>query len=108
MKPNTRKAIPAALLALGVLMLALSGCGGAAAGDPKTGARNAREGPSPYTGNFVGEVEGTDAFVAVVVDRENHALAHLCDGKQVVEWFTGAVAEDGTLDLKSEGGALGG
>jgi hypothetical protein len=26
-------------------------------------------------------MEGTDAFIAVVVDRENHALAYMCGGK---------------------------
>ena len=59
----------------------------AVTGEPTTssvGARKADEEPNeedrafPYTGNFVGEVPGTEAFVAVVVDKENHALAYTC------------------------------
>lgn len=47
----------------------------------------------------------SDAFVAVVVDKRNRVFAHLCDGEQVAEWFTGTLAKDGSLDLRSEGGA---
>jgi hypothetical protein len=54
-------------------------------------------------------VEGTDAFIAVVVDKQNHALAYVCDGEEgasaeVARWFRGAVADDGSLDLRSDGG----
>ncbi|AHY45993.1 Hypothetical Protein RradSPS_0710 [Rubrobacter radiotolerans] len=107
MKPNTSKnAILAALLA--VLALALAGCWAGAASTPETDRAEAdgRDG----TTSFAGRVEGTDAFVAVVVNRENRALAYVCDGQEgrtanVAEWFTGTVAEDGSLELRSENGA---
>jgi hypothetical protein len=111
MKPNTNnKAILAALLAL--LTLAV-GCGAGAASAPegdRAEAGTAEPDGASLAGNFAGKVEGTNAFIAVVVDRENHALAYVCDGKgeesaEVAEWFEGAVADGGSLDLRSEGGA---
>ena len=106
MKPITKNGTFPALLALGLLLMALAGCS-AATGNPNAAQENSEDKPSsPYTGNLVGKVEGTNAFVAVVVDRENHALAYICDGNEIAEWFRGAVAQDGSLDLRSEGGAL--
>ena len=64
-----------------------------------------------HAGNYAGRVEGTDAFVAVVVDGDDRALAYVCDGQEdgqgatVAEWLTGAVAGDGSLKMRSEGGA---
>jgi hypothetical protein len=108
MKPNTKKnAILAALFALTLL----AGCGTGAAGAPGGGrAGTAGRGDASPAGNFAGKVEGTDAFVAVVVDEEDRALAYACDGREggtatVAEWFRGEVADDGSLDLTSEGGA---
>ncbi len=115
MKRNTTNVILAALLALALALLA--GCGGAASVPGEEQKAEAAQGAdsSPYTGNFAGEVPGTNAFVAVVVDNDNHALAYVCDGRggeggepfewSVTEWFTGAVAQDGSLDLTSAGGA---
>lgn len=107
MKPNFKNTILAALftVALGLL---LAGCG-ASANAPQD-QQPAYDEPSKHTGNYAGKVEGTDAFVAVVVDRNDKVLAYLCDGKEgesatLAEWFTGAVADDGSLDLRSEGGA---
>lgn len=106
MKPNTNnRAILATLLAL-TLALLLAGCGAGSANAPQQEQEPASNEPSTYAG----KVEGTEAFIAIVVDKENHALAYLCDGREgqsatVAEWFTGAVAEDGSLDLRSEGGA---
>jgi hypothetical protein len=107
-----RPTFPAALVALvlGLLIVGLSGCGGQAVipqgyepqkAEDKAAATEA----SPYTGNFVGKVPGTDAFVAVVVDRESHVLAYACDGRdgavELAEWFTGAVADDGREECAS-------
>ncbi len=46
-------------------------------------------------GSFVGQVAGTDAFVAVVTDGEL-VIGYVCDGQGIGEWFQGRVA-DGVL-----------
>ena len=110
MRPNTKQAtILEALLVLGLLMIALAGCGASSsASAPQQGEQSTEEAGSSRAGNFVGTVEGTDAFV--VVDGEDRALAYVCDGREdgdvsVAEWFTGAVADDGPLDLTGKGGS---
>lgn len=50
-------------------------------------------------GNFVGHLEGTDAFVAIVSNGDE-AVAFVCDGAEIVAWLRGAV-EDGSLALES-------
>jgi hypothetical protein len=52
---------------------------------------------------FVATVEGTDAYLSVVVGK-NSAVAYLCDGQQLTEWLSGAVA-DNSVALESPGGA---
>jgi hypothetical protein len=64
---------------------------------------------SPLAGNFVGDVDRSDAFIALVVDRNNHAVAYVCDGTdkhpaEVAEWFRGTVALDGRLRLTGADG----
>lgn len=54
-------------------------------------------------GNFVGHLEGTDAFVAIVSDGEE-VLAFVCDGEALVVWLRGAV-ENGSLVLNSPASA---
>jgi len=54
-------------------------------------------------GNFVGYLEGTDAFVAIVSDGEE-VLAFVCDGEALVVWLRGAV-ENGSLVLNSPASA---
>lgn len=117
MEPNTKRPTIfeiVLVLTLGSLIMALTACGaGSQAGSPQQEERRqpAEQAGSSYAGNFAGKVEGTEAFIAVVVYKENHALAYVCDGREdgptaeVAEWFTGAVADDGSLDLTSEGGA---
>lgn len=55
------------------------------------------------TGNFIGHVLDSEAFIAVVTYSDK-ALAYVCDGGQVAEWFRGPVAEDGSLELISANG----
>lgn len=107
MKPKKNE-ILVALLSL-VLAMVLAGCGTGSANVPDEQAADGgpADAGSSHTGNYAGRVDGTDAFVDVVVDKQNHALAYLCDGEEgekatLAEWFTGTVADDGTLDLRSE------
>lgn len=88
--------------ALGLLMLAVTlvACGGL-----RTAATATAPSATSLAGNFAGAVPGTDAFLAVVVDKSDHALAYVCDSKQTADWFRGAVAPDGALDLTAPDGA---
>jgi len=83
-KPNAKNAALAALTAV-ALALVLAGCGAGTSGeDPADEAAWAgapKQGSSPHTGDYAGKVEGTEVFVAVVVDKEDRALAYLYDGR---------------------------
>jgi len=56
-------------------------------------------------GDYVGTLQGTDAFVAVLVGTHGGVLAYVCDSKRIAEWFKGR-AGSGTsgLTLRSKGG----
>lgn len=67
--------------------------------------------PGRVTGTFVGEVEGTDALIAVVAS-ERDAVAFVCNGRQLVrtpdtiaEWFRGERPGD-RIELRSDTGAV--
>jgi hypothetical protein len=51
---------------------------------------------------FVGQVAGTDAFVAVVIGGDK-AIAYVCDGAHVSAWLHGEV-HDGVLSLTDDRG----
>ena len=64
---------------LAVIVLAgLAGCG-AQPGDER-----------PLAGNFVGEVEGTNALISVVVGKD-FALAYVCDSEEIAQGFGGRI-----------------
>lgn len=64
---------------------------------PTTSATNDR--------GFVGEVDGTDAYIAVV-SGTTEAVAYVCDGDaDIAEWFRGPVDADGHMELTNDGGA---
>jgi hypothetical protein len=78
---------------VGLAVVGLAACGGS--GEKKEAAAS-----------FASAVEGSDAFVGVVVDQtEDRVLAYLCDGKSTGTWFSGAPGEDGTLALTATDGA---
>lgn len=103
-----------------LLLTALAGCGG----DRDDGKRGNET--APLDGTYVGKVDGTGAFVAVVVspagrDQKGRATTvYVCDGKRVCEWFSGVAkgkgfrvgADDGDgeatgeLTRKSASGAI--
>ena len=67
---------------------------------------------APITGNFVSEVIGTgvsslgvsgdgaSAFVAVVTSGDQ-AIAYICDGENLAEWFRGPIRADGLFEAQS-------
>jgi hypothetical protein len=92
------------------VLIALAACGGDD-GDEQSDERRAK----PVAGTFVGKVDGTKAFVAVVAsppakgaDRRDVAV-YVCDGTRLCEWFSGSTtrnsfsaASDGD-DAKAQG-----
>jgi hypothetical protein len=68
----------------------------------------AKEAPDPIAGVWVGPVEGSDAYVAVVVgkhDDDGNAAAgvYLCNSAELTEWFFGSTDES-TFDVPGEEG----
>lgn len=61
-------------------------------------------GAQTVSGSFVGKVDGSDAFIAVVLHTNGEVTAYVCDSSSISEWFKGNV--DGTsLDLTNTSGA---
>ena len=52
------------------------------------------------TNTFVGRAADSNAFVAVVTTA-GKAIAYICDGETLAEWFRGPLTTDGRLDAKS-------
>jgi hypothetical protein len=64
----------------------------------------------PVVGEFLGEIQQADAFLALVAERpqeegyeEREVRGYLCDGKQLAEWFVGMISGD-EVQLASENG----
>jgi hypothetical protein len=78
-------------------------------GDAGAGGTDAEAaGGDPVVGSFVGDVSGTEAFVAVVAepprDGEDPAVqVYLSDGEGLSEWFSGPVS-DNTFVAESDDG----
>ncbi len=100
------------MLGIGLLTIALAGCGSGSspAGAPSSSARVGaatlplEPGTAPDgTRTWVGTVDGTDAFVAVLAESDGRAIAYLCDGEQIVQYLDGRVAAD-ALSAKDRAG----
>jgi hypothetical protein len=90
------RARPASLVAALVAAFALlAGCGD---DDSESG------GASPTAGVFVAKVEGTDAEIALVTDRERLSGAFLCIPKGGSSWISPAPLEDGKVELVARRG----
>jgi serine/threonine-protein kinase len=61
-------------------------------------------GASTVSGSFAGRVDGSDAFIAVVVHANGEVTAYVCDGVAISEWFKGSV-DGSSLDLTNASGA---
>jgi hypothetical protein len=80
-----------------VLLASLVGCGGDDDGNNDSDREERRE---PVAGTFVGKLEASEAFVAVVAapppkgQDERDVTVFVCDAKRVCEWFSGSAAGD--------------
>jgi hypothetical protein len=74
-------------------------------------ARRAVEADDAVTGSFVGEVSGTEAFVAVVAappqdGQDSGAVqVYLSDGRGLSEWFSAPVSDGGFVAKSDDGDA---
>lgn len=91
-------------LAAMVVTLVVAGCGdgGGDAGGDETAD------PDPVAGTFVGTVEGSDAYVAVVAGADNDVLAYVTDGGSSVDWLEGILEgpRDTAARIGNDGGAV--
>jgi hypothetical protein len=54
---------------------------------------------------FAGTLNGTNAFVALLVD-DNESIAYVCNGEEEIsEWFRGAINDPNEIDLTNGAGA---
>lgn len=74
----------------------LAGCGGSDPGGAPATARAA----APAAGTYVGHVPGSDAYLAVVLDRDR-AAGYLCDRGTTAAWFPHRPHRDGRARLRS-------
>lgn len=82
-------------LALGMFAIGAA-CGTTSSTSPVAGSVPGSGPTTPTVRTYVGKVEGTDAYVAVLADGADEVVVYLCDGEQVVRYLGGAI----------EGGAL--
>lgn len=54
---------------------------------------------------FVGTVEGTNAFIALLIAKEE-AIVYVCNGdEEISEWFKGNISDPENINLTNEDGA---
>ena len=94
------------VLAVLALFLLVSGCGDD--DDDQAAQETATTESAGATGVFVGEVAGTDAYVALISDGTELRGGYVCDGKRTSVWLKPAKLSDGKVSLTSRAGdALG-
>lgn len=84
---GARRLAVLAAIAIAIAMAGLAGCGAYPGDNP------------PLAGNFVGEVEGTNALISVVVGKD-YAVAYVCDSEEVAQGFGGRI-DGSTLALEA-------
>jgi hypothetical protein len=98
-----RRLLFAAFCLVAPLLLA---CGGA---DEPTGGGSGvpdvSETGAGVAGSFVGKVEGTDAFIGLVVLGSRETLAYVCDSKGISQWFRG-IADRNRVSLRADPAVL--
>lgn len=87
-------------LAAMVVTLVVAGC--------RDGGGDETADPEPVAGTFVGTVEGSDAYVAVVAGADNDVLAYVTDGGSSVDWLEGILEgpRDTAARIGNDGGAV--
>lgn len=96
--------------AIAFLLLPLAGCGGDDDGPVAGTAEKGGQAAKPVAGSFVGEVSGTEAFVALVAEpagadpqNRREVQIYLADGEGLNEWFVGSISNN-RFTAKSDDG----
>jgi len=93
-------------LAVVALTLVTAGCNGSGSGEGSGGGEKA--GAKAVTGSFVGNVDGTDAYVGIVVARDGDVFGYATDGVTNPDHLDGALGgrRDDSARLGNDGGAV--
>ena len=93
-------------LATMALTLVTAGCNGSDSGEGSGGGEKA--GAKAVTGSFVGNVDGTDAYVGIVVARDGDVFGYATDGVTNPDHLDGALGgrRDDSARLGNDGGAV--
>jgi hypothetical protein len=108
MVERTRISLWFVLLVL--LLMPFAGCSGDDGPDDDE-AEKAVKADDAVVGSFVGEVSGTNAFVAVVAapaagEKESGAVQiYVSDGRGLSEWFSGPISENSFVAKSDDGDA---
>jgi hypothetical protein len=92
-----------------LLLTPLAGCSGD--DDDRPDGKKAVEADNAVVGSFVGEVSGTEAFVAVVAapaeggKGSGAVQIYISDGRGVSEWFSGPISDGGFVAQSDDGDA---
>lgn len=49
-------------------------------------------------GSYIGKVENSEAFIAVILSSDQKVMAYVCDSKNLAQWFTGKL-ENGSFKI---------
>jgi hypothetical protein len=111
----TRTRIWVWFMAVVLLLTPLAACTGddSPGGDDRpdgTGAETAEEADTAVVGSFVGEVSGTEAFVAVVTapapgGKDSAVQIYVSDGRRLSEWFSGPISDSSFVAESDDGDA---
>lgn len=85
---------------LAALVVAAVGCGGAGGGSQAQDAAAAGG-----EGVFVGAVEGSDTYLALISDGEQ-VTGYLCDSDQISRWLDSTEIDDDTVELVTRDGEV--
>jgi hypothetical protein len=93
-------------LVAAALLAPMAGCGG---DDGNDNDGNGEDRVAPVSGTFVGKLQGSDQFVAVVAappakDQKRRAVsAFVCDGMRICAWFAGAATGNDVVAKAADG-----
>jgi hypothetical protein len=99
-------------MAVVLLLTPLAACSGddRSEGDDSPAGKEAETAAEAVVGSFVGEVSGTEAFVAVVAapapgGEDSAVQIYVSDGRGLSEWFSGPISDSSFVAKSDDGDA---
>jgi hypothetical protein len=109
---GTRTRIWVWFTAVVLLLTPIAACSGddSPGGDDRPRGTEAEEAEDTVLGSFVGQVAGTEAFVAVVAapapgGEDSAVQVYLSDGRGLSEWFSGPISDSSFVAESDDGDA---